>query len=486
MSSRYFLALCALLTGCATPYFRDAGTPPSPAAVTLETWPHRELWTGVVFNGEKIGFTRRVLRAADTPGRYEIESEAVIRLRFLGIDKRINLHGLDRVRSDLTLESFRYEHEIDGSPLEVTGKSDGRGLWFVVEASGSREEKSHSSKSPVYPSSALSYLPVLRGLAVGRSERYTVFESETQKLAEAEQEVLAWESSALFEGPAFRLATRLLGMETTTWIAADGRPLLELGLNGIMISALEDEATARRYLVEASLNKRDALVDFSLLRAGPIEAPRRVSRMSIVIAGWPAGFEVPSEGGQRCAQAGAELRCSIDRAATLAQHEAASHLRPTFAAPSNLGEIRSLARGIVADAASEEDKIARLLAWIDANIAKEAVDSFTAVDVLRERRAECQGHAYLFAALARASGVAVRVVNGLAYSDQHGGFLYHTWNEAWIAGRGWQPVDATFGQPHADATHLKLLEGESAGELLPLVNLVGRIRVSSVSALARW
>ena len=483
------LSLFALLAGCAgtSDYFRDAGTPPAPAAVSLETWPHRELWTGVVFNGEKIGFTRRTLRAAgDAPDRYEIESEAVIRLRFLGIDKRINLHGLDRVRPDLTLESFRYEHEIDGSPLQVTGQSDGHSLSFVVEASGSRAEKDFSSKQPVYPSSALSYLPVLRGLAVGRGGHYAVFESETQKLAEAEQEVLAWESSTLFEGPAFKLATRLLGMETTTWIAADGRPLLELGLNGIMISALEDEATARRYLVEASLNKRDTLVDFSLLRAGPIEAPRRVSRMSIVIAGWPAGFEVPSEGGQRCAQAGAELRCSVDRAAALAQREAASHLRPTFAAPSNLGEIKGLARGIVADAASEEDKIARLLAWMDANIAKEAVDSFTAVDVLRERRAECQGHAYLFAALARASGVPVRVVNGLAYSDEHGGFLYHTWNEAWIAGRGWQPVDATFGQPHADATHLKLLEGESAGELLPLVNLVGRIKISSVTALARW
>ncbi|MGH8732677.1 MAG: transglutaminase-like domain-containing protein, partial [Burkholderiales bacterium] len=120
-----------------------------------------------------------------------------------------------------------------------------------------------------------------------------------------------------------------------------------------------------------------------------------------------------------------------------------------------------------------------------ANIAKEAVDAFSAADVLRARRAECQGHAYLFAALARAAGIPTRIVNGIAYSDEHGGFLYHTWNEAWIAGRGWQPVDATFGQPHADATHLKLIEGETAAELVPLVNLVGRVRVQSVSAL-RW
>ena len=123
---------------------------------------------------------------------------------------------------------------------------------------------------------------------------------------------------------------------------------------------------------------------------------------------------------------------------------------------------------------------------MDANIAKEAADSFTATDVLHARRAECQGHAYLFAAFARALGIPTRIVNGIAYSADHGGFLYHSWNEAWIAGRGWQPVDATFGQAHADATHVKLIEGETAAELVPLVNLVGRVRVQSVSALARW
>src|SRR5262245_61258068 len=154
--------------------------------------------------------------------------------------------------------------------------------------------------------------------------------------------------------------------------------------------------------------------------------------------------------------------------------------------PSTLGEISSLARKIAGDAATDDERIARLLAWIDANIAKEAVDAFTAADVLLARRAECQGHAYLFAAFARALGIPTRIVNGLAYSEGHNGFLYHAWNEAWIAGRGWQPVDATFGQAHADATHVKLIEGESAAELVPLVNLVGRVRIGSVAALARW
>jgi hypothetical protein len=479
MRSFFSLILILLLSGCAAQYFRDAGTPPTPQVVSLQEWKHREIWTGVVFNGDKIGFTRRELRpAADAPGIWEIESEAVIRLRFLGVDKRVNLRALDRVRPDLTLASFRYEHEIDGSPLKVSGSADGSKLTLAIEASGSREERTLPLSEPLYPSSALSYLPVLRGLAVGRSARFAVFEGETQQLAEAEQEVLAWELSTLFEGPAFKLVTRLLGMETTTWLATDGRPMLEIALNGVLISGLEDEASARRYLVEASLNKRDSMVDFSLLRAGPLMAPRSASRMEIVLEGMPAGFALPSDGGQTCSGP----RCVIDRTAPLAQGDPARYLKATLAAPSNLGEIRDLAVKISGTGGSEAEKIDRILAWMDDNIAKEAIDSFTAIDVLRERRAECQGHAYLFAALARASGIPARIVNGIVYSAEHGGFLYHTWNEAWIAGRGWQPVDATFGQAHADATHLKLIEGEQPGDLLPLVALVGRIKIASVNA----
>ncbi len=482
MKAILLAVLVALLSGCAGTYFHDAGPAPEVRQVTLEAWPHRDLWTGVVFNGQKIGFTRRQVRAADAPGHWEIESEAVMRLQFLGIDKRIRLHARDRVRPDFTLEAFEYQHEIDGNRMRVTGRADGQSLSYVVEAAGTREERTLPLKQPLYASSALAILPVARGLKLGAAARYTVFHGETQAIADAEQEVLAYEKSELFEGPAFKVATRLLGMETTTWIAADGRPLFELGLHGAIISALEDETRARRYLVEASLNKRDALVEFSLLRAGPIEQPRRVSRMEIVLTGVPRAFEVNNLACRRTAD---RLECSIDRAAPFTQDNPQRYLAPTLAAPSTLKEIRDLAHEISKGSTGEEQIIARLLAWMDANIAKEAIDAFSAADVLRARRAECQGHAYLFAAFARALGIPARIVNGIAYSEDHGGFLYHSWNEAWIAGRGWRPVDATFGQPHADATHVKLIEGETAAELLPLVNLVGRVRVESVTAL-RW
>jgi Transglutaminase-like superfamily len=478
------LLAALLLCGCGSTYFKDAGAPPEPDRLSLETWPHRDIWTGVVFNGDKVGFTRRQLRPAPgAPGRWEIESEALMRLQFLGVDKRIRLHAVDRVRDDLTLEAFRYEHEIDGSRMTLSGAADTAELRFTVDTAGGSEKKTFKPQGKVYPSSALGFLPLTEGLKIGRAARYTVFHGETQAIAEAELEALAYETSTLFEGPAFKVATRMLGLETTTWIAADGRPLFELAMQGVLISALEDEQRARRYLVEASLNKRDALVEFTLLRSVPIADPRRVSRLEIVLAGMPETFHAADPA---CRRAADRLECHIDRSAPLSGGDPARYLQPTLAVPSVLLEISSLAREITAGAASDEERIARLIAWMDAHIAKEALDAFSAADVLRARRGECQGHSYLLAAFARALGMPARVVNGIAYSEPHGGFLYHTWNELWIAGRGWQPVDATFGQAHADATHVKLIEGETAAEILPLVNLVGRVRVASVSALARW
>ena len=481
---RILFAAVLLLAGCAGPSpFRDAGPAPETAPLTLAAWPHRELWSGVVFNGEKVGFTRREVRPArNAPGRFEIESEASIRLRFLGIDKRINLRALDLVRPDLTLEAFRYENDVDGSPLKVEGTSAGRVVRFSVTRSGGREEKPLPVEQPLYPSSATAYMPPLRGMALGRSYRYTVFHGETQSLTDAEQQVLGWETGEVLALPSFRVSTKLLGLETTTWHAADGRPVFERALQGVLISHLEDESSARRYLIEASLNRRDAMVDFSLVRSPPLSEPRRLSRLELTFEGVPEGFVLPSEGGQTCNG----QRCVIDRAAGFAQGDPARYLNGTLAAPSNLGEIIDLSKKIFPGQGDEAAKIKSILSWMDQNIAKEAIDAFSAIDVLRERRAECQGHAYLFAALARALGVPTRVVNGLAYSEAHGGFLDHSWNEAWIAGRGWQRVDATFSQPLADATHVKIMEGETPGELLPLVSLVGRLRVAGVGAQRRW
>ena len=143
--------------------------------------------------------------------------------------------------------------------------------------------------------------------------------------------------------------------------------------------------------------------------------------------------------------------------------------------------IRHLALSIAGQRTSAEDKIDAVLRWIDQNISKEAIDTFSALDVLDARRAECQGHAYLYAALMRALDVPTRVVNGLVYSPDFGGFLYHTWAESLTAG-GWRAVDPTFDQSRADATHIALVRGETLADLVPLVDWVGNTKIEVLEA----
>ena len=61
------------------------------------------------------------------------------------------------------------------------------------------------------------------------------------------------------------------------------------------------------------------------------------------------------------------------------------------------------------------------------------------------------------------------------YSQVAHGFLYHTWAESLVE-EGWTAVDPTFGQMSADATHLKLVEGESLADLTPIIGLMGQLK----------
>ncbi|HXF65539.1 MAG TPA: transglutaminase-like domain-containing protein [Burkholderiales bacterium] len=463
-------------------YFHEAGSPPaSPVQYDLAKLPFSEYWTGIVFNGEKIGFTRFSIRPAggDHPRYYEIHSEAAFLLRFLGFQKRINLRSRDLVNPDLTLVEFTYDYTIDGSALRISGRREGEDLSTEIVAGGRPSRQRLPAPPRIYPSSAIMLYPVLHGIALGRDYAFHVYNGQLQTIAEVTQRVLAYERSDFMSRPGFRIETSLHGQRVVTWVDQQGRPAFEIGGRGVMISALEDEDRARRYLVLASLNKNEGLIEYSLIRPDtPLERARAVSALRIALSGTQR--VPPSDAAQRCARAGDEIVCEMRVPATGVLEETPfareKYLQPSITVQSNDPSVRRLAAEIVAGAEEPLERIARIIRWLDANVEKAPIDVFSALDVLEKRRAECQGHAYLYAALARAAGIPTRIVNGLAYSEQLDGFLYHSWAESLIEGR-WLAVDPTFGQLRADATHIKLVEGELLGDLVALLDWVGRARI---------
>jgi hypothetical protein len=476
-------ALLALLSGCASQYFRDAGAPPPEARYSLADLPQPEYWTGVVFNGAKIGFSHARVAPAG-PGLYELQGEAFLSFRFLGYEKRVQVRSLDTVDAGARLLRFSYHYVLDDTEQDVTGEvRDGKLHCRVTTAGRPPELKEETLTEAVYPSGALGLLPVLEGLRVGKTLRQLVFNGETQSVDPAVQRILSYEKSDLFEGSAFKVETDMLGMHSTTWIDGRGLPVFELGLNGVIVSALEDERVAKSYLTSAALNKADVFVGWSLIKSSlPLADPRAARYLRFALLDPGQGRSPLSDARQRCARSANDVICEIDANLDAAEDgTGAQALLPSSTVQSRDPMIRKLALSIVGEKASPGDKIGAVLGWIEHNIRKEAVDTFSALDVLDARRGECQGHTYLYAALMRALGVPTRAVNGLVYAPEYGGFLYHTWAESLVDGR-WRAIDPTFNQSPADATHIALVRGETLNELTPLVDWVGNTRIRVIEA----
>jgi transglutaminase/protease-like cytokinesis protein 3 len=95
----------------------------------------------------------------------------------------------------------------------------------------------------------------------------------------------------------------------------------------------------------------------------------------------------------------------------------------------------------------------------------------TALEALENKKGDCNEHAVLFTALARAAGLPARVAAGVVYLDR--AFYYHAWAEVWLG--QWVAVDPVFHQFPADATHIKFVEGgpEHHMALLKVIGQVG-------------
>jgi transglutaminase superfamily protein len=105
----------------------------------------------------------------------------------------------------------------------------------------------------------------------------------------------------------------------------------------------------------------------------------------------------------------------------------------------------------------------------------------SASDVVASHQGDCTEHAVLLAAVCRARKIPTRLVIGLIYVREMGGFLFHMWTESWWDGC-WHPLDATLGRGGIGATHLKLHDFTLAGdnllaEMLAVSQVIGQLAI---------
>jgi transglutaminase-like putative cysteine protease len=151
-------------------------------------------------------------------------------------------------------------------------------------------------------------------------------------------------------------------------------------------------------------------------------------------------------------------------------------LEPTPFIESNHPKIRKLVKKIVAADETPLKKTIKLLDWINKNIEKRPVISVPdALAVIENRAGDCNEHAVLLAALARAAGIPAKIEAGLVYLN--GRFYYHAWNLLYLG--KWITVDSLFGQIPADVTHIRFSSGELRQQL-DLITIIGKIKLKII------
>lgn len=433
-----------------------------------------EAWMGIYFQGNKVGWLHHTCEPED--GGYVVREESLAHLRMMGTPQRLWVATSCRTDKDFVLRAFRFRMRSDVVSMEVQGQVDGRVVTLTIDSAGKTQEKVLRLRRPPYLFLNLRPYLVSDGLEVGKSYRVPVVLPSTLSEADAVLTVEGEEEIRIQGEPrqAFRIQVSYAGMEATSWYDPRGRVLKEVSPMGLTMIR-EDAARAR-----AGVKRGDEAVDITASTMVPVNLrlpdPQGLRFLRVRLEGIdPKDFDIAG-GRQRLQGSVLEIRTeevdSLPASRVPVREEAlAQFLQPNAFLQSDDERIRGLARRIVGQETEARSVSRLLMEWVYENLEKRPTVSLpNALEVLDERAGDCNEHAALLAALARAAGLPARIAVGLVYTGE--GFFYHAWNEVWVG--EWVSLDPVMGQFPADVTHVKLVEG-GLEEQMRMARVIGRL-----------
>lgn len=433
-------------------------------------------WMGVYLQDRKIGYTHHHLQR--TEDGYEFSERSVLRIAVLGAPQTVRTVAHGKMTADLAIERFSLSLDGGIATMQVNGEADPRGVALRVATGGQEQVQRIDVDGPLYmPLTARSRLAA-GGLAVGRSLTVEVFDPSAMAghpmaLAVEGREKLSVGGK---ERDVWLVRETFRGLKSRLWLDDAGTVLKEEGPMGLVaLRESADQALAGGWENEAAFDLTAAI---AIPVRQPVQDPRSLTRLTARVTGLG---EVTLRDDERQSYHDGVLRVRRENDAAIGSYVlpyADARWRDDLAATPFLQVDDPAVRRAAADAVRGESDARRaaerVRRWVFESLDKVPTASIpNAVQVLEMRAGDCNEHAVLFAALARAVGLPARVVAGVVYLD--GAFLYHAWNEVWL-GNGWVSVDTALDQMPADATHIKLLEGGPETHAT-LAAVVGRLSI---------
>lgn len=428
-------------------------------------------WYGVYVNGGKAGFAHLSFRREGD--RFVMETVMEMKLTAFGTQIRLRERELlhfSAVPPYRLLGAVTTEHEDDDFRIVRFSNAE-EGLKAVVLDGRDRQSLERPFADLTLGDDILGLERwIRRGQKPGASVTLRSF-SASELTADLETYTVKEVKEAVSGGVPvtwYRVEVRSERDGVQGFARLDGKGRLVSLRAGVLEMRLEPEELAKKTAYSA---------DLFLLGMAKIDRPigdAEVQTLELEVVGIEEGMIVPGPRQAVREDGVLVLGEAADTTVKATEKEVREGLEATVNHPLADPMIVGLAKQAVGDAVDPRAKVARITEFVAEFIGDEyGADSNSVREVIRRRRGDCTEHALLFTCLARAQGIPTREVGGLMYmGDDAKAFGFHAWNEVALDGV-WVPVDPTFAQFPADATHVRL--GEDGSDAFVMANTIGRL-----------
>ncbi|MFP6582062.1 MAG: transglutaminase-like domain-containing protein [Candidatus Hydrogenedentota bacterium] len=437
-----------------------------------------EEWYGLYMTGKKIGYSSSTVSQGDA-GRVTVVEDAVFRLNMVGVKQEMRIfskrtYGIDGglVSIESTVEDVsgasRFEAYVGAESMTLRSRVGGQ------ETMKTFPKPSETLKDMIKIVDLIANNP-----KVGDSVTFSVFEPMYQMEIDGRITILGKEER-MFGGvmtEVYRVKSEmtLMGIESEGFMTADGLMLEDTVAGGVITMRLEPKEVAMDVQYT-----NDTIVSNAALVDSPISKPRTRESLKLRVKG-PLTEDVLFNDERQSMSKRVDSytfegkKISLDGydAATLPIDEpsVAEWQAASLFVQSDNAKMQERAKSIVGDETNAAAVSEAICHWVSENMhATFSARLTNSLEVLENMEGDCTEHSMLFIGLARAAGLPAREVAGLIYVEgPKPGFYFHQWAKVWIG--KWVEVDPTFDQPIADATHIKLAEGDlfEQTKILPVI-----------------
>ncbi|MFT5685236.1 MAG: hypothetical protein ACI8RZ_006185 [Myxococcota bacterium] len=447
------------------------------SAEALTTGDGAERWQGVFFQETHVGFT--VTRSSPVSGGGTlVESRSTFRIATFGKLQEVVTAGAALTDDAGQLRRFDFFMSAGGIQLIARGEVSGDQIIMEVDQAGEVSTIAFDIDEPPHVSLSLEEVIRRTELSVGLSFSVPYFDPVT--LSQGEMVMKVEEIEILENGEeAYWIRSRMGDIETRSLVTPSGETLRQEGALGLSMVRMSAEAATD---IPAAQEPVDLIALSAVNLVGRIPDARSARKVTLQITGVEPNRVVDQPPLQ--IRIDDQVTVDIPLLLELPDLPVADRSDPQWLAvsptlPVNHPEIVERAAKVVGDAPTRLEAVRRLNAFVFEYVEKiPSMGVPNGLSVLRSGQGDCNEHTALFVSLARATGIPTRIAAGVVYSERigpRGAFYYHAWPEVKLEGpTDWVPVDPTFGQVPADATHVKLVEGDLDRQI-EIMGVMGRL-----------